>query len=173
LGVIAVKKVDNLGRDFLVHRLRALQRQRTFVLARLVLRLAVGRLAPEHWARWRQTGRRLGIHGAGYLRHTGDRRVLARRSDALRGRVFVDVRDANSSAIHLLMLKARTTDKAKAGLSTMLWKKSFGLIRKPDAMKKIGMKMEFPRNSSSSFAGLSSTAALTARPARNAPTMSG
>ena len=39
--------------------------------------------APEDRARRRQAGRRLGIHGAGDLRDAGDRRVLARRRDAL------------------------------------------------------------------------------------------
>ena len=87
LGVVAVEEVDDLGRDFLVHRLRPLQRQRTLVAARLVLLRAVGGLAPEHRARRRQAGRRLGIDGAGDFRDAGDRRVLARRCDALPGRV--------------------------------------------------------------------------------------
>ena len=86
LRVVAVEEVDDLGRDLLVHRLRPLQRQRALVLARLVLLRAVGGLAPEDRARRRQADRRLGIHRAGNLRDAGDRRVLARRRDALRGR---------------------------------------------------------------------------------------
>ena len=95
LGVVAVEEVDDLGRDLLVHRLRALQRQRTFVLARLVLLRAVGGLAPEDRARRRQAGRRLRVHRAGDLRQAGDRRVLARRRDALLGRGLVDVGEAH------------------------------------------------------------------------------
>ena len=37
LGVIAVEEVDDLSRNFLVHRPRAVERQWAFVLARLVL----------------------------------------------------------------------------------------------------------------------------------------
>ena len=37
LGVVAVEEVDDLGRDFLVHGLRAIERQRALVLAALVL----------------------------------------------------------------------------------------------------------------------------------------
>ena len=44
------QSIDVRG-DFLVHRLRALQRERTFVLAHLVLRRAVGGLHPEDRAR--------------------------------------------------------------------------------------------------------------------------
>ena len=36
VGIVAVEEVDDLGGDFLVHGLRALQRQRTLVLAHLV-----------------------------------------------------------------------------------------------------------------------------------------
>jgi len=46
-------------------------------------------------------------------------------------------------------------------------------MRKPVTMKKLGMNSALPRNSSLFFAGCSLTATLTARPARNAPTMSG
>ena len=45
LRIVAVEEVDDLGRDFLVHGLRSIQRQRALVLARLVLLRAVGRLA--------------------------------------------------------------------------------------------------------------------------------
>ena len=95
LRVVAVEEVDDLGRDFLVHRLRPLQRQRALVPARLVLLRAVGGLAPEDRARRRQAERRLWIHGAGDLRKAGDRRVLARRRDALHGRRLVDVGEAH------------------------------------------------------------------------------
>ena len=56
---------------------------------------AVGGLAPEHRARGRQADRRLGVHGAGDLGEAGDRRVLARRRDALHGRGLVDVGEAH------------------------------------------------------------------------------
>ena len=46
-------------------------------------------------------------------------------------------------------------------------------MRKPVVTKKIGMKSELPMNSSSFFAAFSLTAALSERPERNAPTMSG
>ncbi len=44
-----------------------------------------------------------------------------------------------------------------------------GLLRNPVTMKKTGMKKAFPKNSIFSLAA----AALTARPARNAPTIPG
>ena len=46
-------------------------------------------------------------------------------------------------------------------------------MRKPVVMKKIGMKSELPMNSRFFFASFSLTAALSARPERKAPTMSG
>ena len=45
LRIVAVEEVDDLGRDFLVHRLRPLQRQRALVPAHLVLARAVRGLA--------------------------------------------------------------------------------------------------------------------------------
>ncbi len=42
LGIVAIEEVDDLGGDFLVHRLRPFQRQRTLVLARLIGGGAVG-----------------------------------------------------------------------------------------------------------------------------------
>lgn len=48
-----------------------------------------------------------------------------------------------------------------------------GLLRNPVTMKKTGMKKAFPKNSIFSLAGWLWTAALTARPARNAPTIPG
>ncbi len=56
LRVVAVEEVDDLGRDFLVHRLRALKRQRALVLARHVLLRAVRRFARENRPRRRQAG---------------------------------------------------------------------------------------------------------------------
>ncbi len=95
LRVVAVEEVDDLGRDFLVYRLRPFQRQRALVLARLVLLRAVGGLAREHRTRRRQANRCLRIHGAGNLGDTRDRRVLARRSDTLHERGLVDVGEAH------------------------------------------------------------------------------
>ena len=95
LRVVAVEEVDDLGRDFLVDRLRPLQRQRALVLARLVLLRAVGGLAPDDRARRHQAERGFLIHGAGHLGEAGDRRVLARRRDALHGRGLVDVGEAH------------------------------------------------------------------------------
>ena len=93
--VVAVEEVDDLGRDLLVHRLRAIQRQRSFVLADLVLLRAVLGRAGNDRARRRQAGRLFGIDRAGNLRQSGHRRVLARRSDALLGRTAVDVGEAH------------------------------------------------------------------------------
>ncbi len=42
LGVVAVQPINDVGGDFLVHCFRALERERAFVLARLVLGRAVG-----------------------------------------------------------------------------------------------------------------------------------
>ena len=95
LRVVAVEEVDDLGRDFLVDGPRAIQRQRAFIFARLVLLRAVGGLAPEHRPRGRQAGRRLGIHGAGDLGNARDGCVLARRRNALHGRGAVDVGEAH------------------------------------------------------------------------------
>ena len=102
LGVVAVEEVDDLGGDLLVHGSGAVQGQRAFVLARLVLFGAVGGVAPEDRARGRQASRRLGIHSAGNLGHTGDRRVLAWRRDHLLGRRTVDVGEAH--ALHCVQV---------------------------------------------------------------------
>ena len=64
-------------------------------LQRLVLLGAVGGVAPQDRARRRQAGRRFRVHGAGNVGHAGDRRVLARRRDALLGRALVDVGEAH------------------------------------------------------------------------------
>src|SRR5258705_9787317 len=55
-GSLRSREVDDLGRDFLVHRLRALKRQRALVLTRHVLLRAVGRFARENRPRRRQAG---------------------------------------------------------------------------------------------------------------------
>ncbi len=96
LGVVAVEEVDDLGRDLLVHGLGALERQRALVLAGLVLRRAVGRLAPDHGTRRRQADSRRRVDGAGNLGEARDRRVLARRGDGLQRRRLVDVREAHA-----------------------------------------------------------------------------
>ena len=93
--IVAIEEVDDLGGDFLVHGLRSLQGQRALILAGLVLRRAVGGLAPEHRARRRQADRGLGIHGARDLGQARDRRVPARRRDGLLRRGLVDVREAH------------------------------------------------------------------------------
>src|SRR4029450_4007776 len=51
LGIVSIEKVYHVGRDFLVHGFRALERERTFILARLVLGRAVGGLHPKDRAR--------------------------------------------------------------------------------------------------------------------------
>ena len=96
LGVVAVEEVDDLGRDLLVHGLRTLERQRALILAALILRRAVGGLAPDHRTRRGQADRRRRIHRSGNLGEAGDRRVLARRRDGLQGRGLVDVREAHA-----------------------------------------------------------------------------
>ena len=96
LGVVAIEEVDDLGRDLLVHGLGALQRQRALILARLVLRRAVGGLAPDHRARWRQAGRRLRVDCSGNLRRPGIGVFLHGGDDALLGRALVDVREAHA-----------------------------------------------------------------------------
>ena len=96
LRVVAVEEVDDPGRNFLVYGFRSFQGERALVLAHLALLCTVCRLAPDHRARGRQAGRRSGIHGAWNFRDTRDERVLTRRSDGLRGRVFVDVGETDT-----------------------------------------------------------------------------
>jgi hypothetical protein len=67
-GVVAAEEVDHLGGNFVVHRLRSFERQRTLVAASLVILGAVGGLAPEHIARGCQADRRFGVHRARDLR---------------------------------------------------------------------------------------------------------
>ncbi len=95
LGIVAVEEVDHVGGDFLVHRLRALERERTFVLACLVLGRAVGGLHPKDRARRGHAGADLrDQHRPGGSR-SRDRNRFARRHDALLGRTLVDVREAH------------------------------------------------------------------------------
>ena len=95
-GIVAVEEVDDLGRDLLVHGLRALQRQRALVLAGLVRRRCRRRTCTT------STGRGgvrqvvvFGSTAAGILGQAGDRRVPARRRDRLLGRGLVDVGEAH------------------------------------------------------------------------------
>src|SRR6476661_10077182 len=80
--------------------------QRALVLAGLVLRRAVGGLAPDDWTRRRQAGprlrRRLRIHRPRDFREAGDRCVLAGRGDGLQGRGLVKVREAH--ALHRIQV---------------------------------------------------------------------
>src|SRR5262249_46951114 len=61
--IVAVEEVDDLGGDFLVHRLGPLKGQRPLILAGLGLRRAVGGFGPEH--RSRRGGGRRGAGGQG------------------------------------------------------------------------------------------------------------
>ena len=95
LGIVAVQEVNHMGGDFLVHRLRALQRQRAFVLARLVLGRAVGGLHPEDRARRGHAGAVLGVNSPGGLGMPGIGIVLHGGTTVLFGRALVDVREAH------------------------------------------------------------------------------
>ena len=95
LGVVAIEEVNDVAGDFLVHRLRALQRERAFVLAHLVLGRAVGGLHPEDRARRGQAHAVLRINRARDFRDAGNGRHLHRRRDALLGRALVDVGEAH------------------------------------------------------------------------------
>ncbi len=83
---------------------------------------AVDGRAPEHRARRRQTGRRFGIHGAWNLRHAGDQRVLARRSDALRVRVLVDVGEAD------LLHRVQVIEVAPILLESVRCREGLGMV---------------------------------------------
>ena len=106
LGIVAVEEVDDLGRNFLVHPLRTLKGQRALVLAGLVLRRAVGGLAPDDRTRRRQAGLclryHLRIHRARHFRKTRDRCVPAGWGDGLLGRGLVNVREAH--ALHRIQV---------------------------------------------------------------------
>ena len=101
-----------MGGDFLVHGLRPLEGQRALVLAGLVLRRAIGRLALEHRARWGQAIRRLRIHGARDVGETWNWRVLAWRHEALFGRRFVNVRETD--ALHRIQVIEVAPELVKA-----------------------------------------------------------
>ena len=73
LGIVAIEQVDDVRGDFLVHRLRALERERAFILARLVLGRAVGGLHPKDRARRGHAGAGLRVNTARWVRDSGDR----------------------------------------------------------------------------------------------------
>ena len=95
LGVVAIEPVHDVGGDFLVHRFRALERERTFVLAHLVLGRAVRGLHPQDRPRSRHADAVLGIDLTRGFRNAGNRDHLHRRHDGLLGRAAVDVREAD------------------------------------------------------------------------------
>ena len=95
LGIVSIEEVNHMGGDFLVHRFRALERERTFILARLVLRRAVGGLHPKDRARRGHAGAGLRVNTARWVRDPGDRNRCARRHNGLFGRTLVDVREAH------------------------------------------------------------------------------
>src|SRR5262249_14789756 len=95
LGIIAIKKIDDLAGNLLIYRLRPFQGQRTFVAASLVLFSAVRRLAPKDISRRRQTDRSLRIDRSGHLGDAGDWRVFAWRRNSLISSSFVDVGEAH------------------------------------------------------------------------------
>ena len=94
-GVVAIQEVNEVAGDFLVHGLRALQSERAFILAHLVLGGAIRGLHPEHRPRWGQAHAVLRIDGARSFRDAGDGHHLHRRRDALLGRTLVDVEEAH------------------------------------------------------------------------------
>ena len=82
-------------------------------------------------------------------------------------------RPRDCAAIHLPATSAAMTPPARKESCVRLRSSASGSIKKPVTMKKIGMNRVLPMNSSLFLAGLSFTAALTARPARNVPTIPG
>ena len=64
LGIVAIQPINDVGRDFLVHGFRTLQRQRAFVLARLFLAVPSGDFIQDHRARRRQASAVFGINRA-------------------------------------------------------------------------------------------------------------
>ena len=95
LRVVAIEPVDDVRGDFLVHRLRALERERAFVLAHLVLGRAVGGLHPQDRPRSGHADAVLGVDLARRVRDAGNRNHLHRRHDGLLVRAAVDVREAH------------------------------------------------------------------------------
>src|ERR1700733_11795037 len=95
LRVVTIEEVDDLGRDFLVHRFRALKRQRALVLARLVLLRAVRGLTRNDGARRHQAERRFLVYSTGRVGEARHRRIFAWRRDVLHGRRRIDIREAD------------------------------------------------------------------------------
>src|SRR5262249_45149824 len=91
LRIVAMEEVDDVRGNLLIHALRAFQRQRALILASLFGGRAVWRLAPQHVPWRRQAVRGLGVHRAGHLWNARYWRVFARRRNALRSRIPVDV----------------------------------------------------------------------------------
>src|SRR5213076_941072 len=91
----AIEEVNHMGGYFLVHRFRALERERTFILARLVLGRAVGGLHPKDRARRGHAGAGLRVNTARWVRDPRDRNRCARRHNTLFGRALVDIWEAN------------------------------------------------------------------------------
>ena len=96
LGIVAIEEVDHLGGDFLIHCPGSVQGQRPFVTASLLRLRAVVGMAPKHRPRGRQANCRMRINGARNLWHARDRRVAARRSNALNQRGLIEIREAHS-----------------------------------------------------------------------------
>src|SRR5262249_2377190 len=94
LGVVAAEPVNEVTRDFLVHRFGAFQGQRTFVLALLILGRAVRGFHPQDVPGRCHASSGFWIDRAGRRRHAGNRLVLAWRRGALFGRRLVDVQGA-------------------------------------------------------------------------------
>jgi hypothetical protein len=95
LGVIAIEPVHDVGGDFLVHGFRALERERTFILALLVLGGAVRGLHPQDRPGSCHTDAVLGVDLTRTWRNAGNRDHLHGRHDGLRIRAAVDVREAD------------------------------------------------------------------------------
>src|SRR5206468_7955660 len=95
LGIVSIEEINNVGGDFLVHSFRALERERTFILARLVLGRAVVGLHPKDRAWWGHAGAELRVNTARWIRDSGNGNRCAWWHDGLRGRVAVDIREAH------------------------------------------------------------------------------
>ena len=95
LGSLRSSQSIDVGGDFLVHRLRALQRQRAFILAHLVLGRAVGGLHPEDRARRRPCRCRPSGQSRPGVPGCRESESSSWRHDGLLGRAAVDVREAH------------------------------------------------------------------------------